>query len=78
MAAEPISDEARAAIIEHRRAMKAQRKWAKAHRAQIDAEWDALTDPLEEARRERIAFVAANRERIDAEWAGIDPGLVEQ
>jgi histidinol-phosphate/aromatic aminotransferase/cobyric acid decarboxylase-like protein len=36
--------EARQAIIEHNRMMKAQREWAAANRERLDAEWDALPD----------------------------------
>jgi hypothetical protein len=42
--AQHTPDEARQAIIEHNRMMKAQREWAAANREQIDAEWDALPD----------------------------------
>lgn len=43
---EPISDEARQAIIEHNRTMKHQRAFAAENRERIDAEWDALPSPL--------------------------------
>lgn len=42
---QPISDEAREAVIEINRALKDQREYAAAHRAEIDAEWDALEAP---------------------------------
>lgn len=42
--------------------------WAKANRAQINAEWNALVDPIAETRRELAEHNRANRAAIDAEW----------
>lgn len=42
--AQPLSEEARLAIIEHNRNMRDQRAFAAANRERIDAEWDALPD----------------------------------
>ena len=43
-------------------------QWHADHRAQINAEWNALADPAAEARREVAEHNRANRAAIDAEW----------
>lgn len=42
---QPLTEEARQAIIEHNRLMREQRAWAAANRERLDAEWDALPSP---------------------------------
>ena len=42
--------------------------WGKANRARINAEWDALADPIAEGRREVAEHNRANRAAIDVEW----------
>lgn len=65
-----MTPEARQAIIKHRRTMKDVRRYAREHRAEIDAEWDALKDPRMTL-DEHIAAGKADVERwarLQAEW----------
>ena len=63
------ADNARQAIIEHRRTMKQMREFAAAHRERIDAEWDALTD----APRTMAEHAAAVRSELtDEQFAALN------
>ena len=69
--AQPLTEEARQAIIEHRRLMRDQRAWAAANRARIDAEWDALTCPPRTIEGHLALVNDPERwARLQADWEG--------
>lgn len=42
--------------------------WAKANRPRLNAEWNALPDPVADMRREVAEHARVNRAQINAEW----------
>ena len=64
----PLSDEARQAIIDARRAMKDVRRYAAEHRAKIDAEWSALTEPPRTIAGHLAGLSAERRAELDREF----------
>lgn len=65
---EPISDEAREAVIEHNRTMDEVREWQAANRERIDAAWDALSSPPRTIAEHLATLSAERREELDREW----------
>lgn len=63
-----LSDEARQAIIEHRRTMREQREFVAANRHRIDEIWEAIPCPPLTIAEHLASLSPERREHLEQEW----------